>query len=117
MKKIPSFLFLAGFCIPVLLSSCSGSCNCQREIRCTTLTAIEQNSGEVVEKKIFCSIGDYRADQAFQDSIGRFHKRHYSDNSSLLQKDSVLSSESKTQVKIKDVQSVEKNGFYCICAK
>lgn len=115
MNRIFAFILFTSF--GLVLLSCAGNCNCSREIRCTRLTAVNMNNNSVMEHRIYCSTFDYKSDQAFQDSVGRFYKRHYNDNSKFFQSDTILSNEYKTNVRTKDVELVEKNGFTCSCYK
>lgn len=119
MKKITNFILFTGLVLTaiLLITSCKGSCNCSKELECSTLTTKDNASGVTLEKKTYCSSIDFRSDQAFQDSINTFYTRHSSDNATTSRTDSILSSEHANKVSIKKTGPFEKKGFTCDCFK
>lgn len=114
MKKITNLLLLLSLSITgLVLANCSTSCNCSREIRCTTIVAQSKNAPE--EKAIYCSSIDYTIDQVYSDSIDAFRGRNFT--AYIVQKDSTLSFEEKKNLRRKDADAKESAGFSSVCFK
>ncbi len=99
-----------------MFSSCGCSCQCDKNLGCTILKLINA-SGTVIMTKTFCSQTDYYHDLILRDSVNAFYSRYDSTRTRTDERDSIYKYESVREIKCKDTEPFEKQGFGCYCAK
>lgn len=110
-----NILLLPAMLLMVVFYSCTYSCDCDKTLKCSTLSAINIANDSLIAQQVVCSDSGY--DYTYNFEIDSFERRYYRDNVvKVVSKDSITYKEEIRMRGGKQKPFIEK-GFQCGCAK
>ncbi|WP_317898257.1 hypothetical protein [Aurantibacillus circumpalustris] len=98
-----------------MLNSCMCFCNCKSCSGCKIVTSFYVGNDSIIERKVFCSLGNLLVDQSVEDSVTAFGNKYSGQSNMITVIDSTFDCITKTKLTCNEAKKLKT--FMCVCAK